>query len=1093
MLRKFILSLTSLVCFGMAAQAQTSVKPCGTDEQDAKLKALYPKIITNELDFQVQLEQQLQRMDLSQFARKGAGIYDDVVYDVPVVVHIIHNYNTGAAGALAPEYLSDNEIYNAVDNWNKIFLKQSADTAGTIAPYAGNIRTTYNVDSNGNPAPITPVRYIGKTNIRFHLATKDPTGKPTTGITRTRSSLYNIAGDQAKLNQWAPGSYLNIWVIQRFGEDKAGVAAYTQKPATAAEIPFYDGLITLAEYFDQSATIPHEIGHYLGLSHVWGNTNSPEVACGDDGVDDTPPTKGHNPPNGSIDPCAPSRIYDTLCTINFRDTLGRRSIEQFMIPKFDTLNYLGIDFQALTNFTIDTVTIYPAAPLGSSFEITLRKYGFPYATYNGTVTTNNGPQKVPVNFSVTADSGYLMVMTQNPGMLRDLVPATPDFTTELINRVKFISYQNGGYYNYFYNWKTTKGTVKDSIGKPRLESAPIGMTHDGVCFQTFSSATIENVYVYPAAPRGTSFTINLTQSTPEGSVLQSFTDTVKTPYARQAANLGFKIQNAGKYCLSLGDNPGMLRPEFEAVAYNKEIPAVIRINKDTTTAGTGSTAHSYYNYFFNMAIRHGYAKLYVNSLGGDSVVDYPDTANAQNIMDYTYCDKMFTYGQTRHMRAGLLSPTANRSNLFSTANLIGTGVWADASGTLAPRPDLKPIPDFNVSAGATNSAQLKVFACADGLQNFYFKDRSWRDTITNWNWTFSNGATTSTSNEQNVVNRFTEPGWVTTTLTVTGNNTGDSSFTNNRSIYVADTNSMYPIGYWQEFGSEEDMAKWPIFNYYNDPNHQWEPANVGYYDSKAIMFKNYDNRDFPAFVTGSPLGQYADFYTPAFNISGSEFSDNANLNFMSAGAFRTSVPTQMNDTLEIAYSTDCGTTWTPLTRLTRGDLGNYGPIDVPFAPLYQGDWKAQSINLPGLARKARVFFRFRYKVGISKKMTLSSTGDLFASYDYFKGTGNNFYLDRISISNNPLGIAGEVAKTEGITVAPNPTSGSAMVTIAGGQGEAVINVTDITGKVVFQTRKQLNAQGTQVEIPASNISAKGMYLVQVVANGKAQTQKLVVY
>lgn len=1091
MLRKFILSLTSLVCFGMAAHAQSSLQFCGTDEEHRKLKALYPQIALNELELKAQIEQQLQQINLSQFARKGASVYDDVIYDVPVVVHIIHNYNAGAS-ATSSEYLSDNQVYEAIANWNRYFLKQNSDTSEVIAPYAGNLKVTYNVDSLGNPAPINPVRYIGKTNIRFHLATKDPVGRPTNGITRTRSALFNQAGDQAKLNQWPAGNYLNIWVIQGWSSDRqAGLVAYSMFPSGAAERPFYDGVITIAEGFTNGATLPHEIGHWLNLPHVWNSSNEGAgVACGDDGIDDTPPTKGHA---GPLNCTSPAVIYDTACASSLRDTIGWRSIPRALVPRMDTFNYLGIEFVAKTNFTIDTVTVYPAAAIGSTFEITLRKFGFPYATYSGVVTTNNGPQRVPVNFSVLPDSGYFMVMSVNPGMVRDSVLPTTVYVDSLLNKLHFKSDTFGGFYNYFYNWKITKGTVKDSIGKPRLEGAPISQSNDAICFQTFSFTNIENVNIYPATARGEGFTIKLTQNTPGGTVLQSFTDTVKTPYMAQAARVDFKIQNPGKYCISFEDNPGMLHPEYEAATYNRQIPAVIRLNKDTTTVGTGSGAKSYYNYFFNMAIRHGYAKLYINSLGGDSVVDYPDTVNAQNIMDYTFCDRMFTHGQSLTMRAALLSPTANRSNLFSTANLIGTGVWTDASGTLAPRPDLKPVPDFNVGAGATNFAQLKVFACADGVQNFYFKDRSWRDTITNWNWTFSNGATTSTSTEQNVVNRFTEPGWVTTTLTVTGNNTGDSSFTNNRSIYVADTNSMYPIGYWQEFGSEEDMAKWPIFNYFDDPSHKWQPANVGYYDSKAIMFKNYDNREFPAFLSGSPLGQYADFYTPAFNISGSEFSDNANLNFMSAGAFRTSVPTQMNDTLEIAYSTDCGTTWTTLTRLTRGDLGNYGPIDVPFAPLYHGDWKAQSINLPNLARKARVFFRFRYKVGISKKMTLTSTGEQFASFDYFKGTGNNFYLDRISISNNPLGIAGEVAKTEGITVAPNPTSGSAMVTIAGGQGEAVINVTDITGKVVFQTRKQLNAQGTQVEIPASNISAKGMYLVQVVANGKAQTQKLVVY
>lgn len=1098
MLRKFILSLTSTMCLGMAVQAQNSSHFCGTDEQHQKMKALYPQVAANELELQKQIQEQLQKMDLTRFAKKGAGVYDDVVYEIPVVVHIIHNYGAGAPTTSRVEYLPDNVIYQAVNKWNEYYLKQNADTANVVAPYKNNIKVTYNVDSLGNPVPVTPVPYIGKTNIKFALATKDPTGKPTTGITRTRSSIFSMAGDQAKLNQWSPSSYLNIWVVQYWGKDRAPASgellAYAMFPSSAAAQPFYDGVITSAFGFNNPGTVPHEIGHWLNLSHPWGNEAIQTTCEGDDAVDDTPPTQGHD---GAIACDNPVVRFDTLCARNFRDTLGIANIVSDILPRMDTLKFPSIDFKAIANINIDTVTIYPVAPVGTPFQITLRKYGFPFATYDGTVAVNNAPQRVPVNFAVPADSGYSMVMTVNPGMLRDTVLPTTSYVDSINGIMVFVNDTYQGLYNYFYNWKVTKGSVKATIGKPGLSGAtPFTTTNEGICFQTFSFVELQNVNIYPTAPSGTPYTIKLTQNTPGGTVLQSFSDTVKTPYKAHAAPLGFQIKNPGNYCLSFGTNPGALREPYTGATTTTNIPAVIRFTKDTVTIGTGEGAASYNSYFYNIGVRYGFARLYLNAQGGDSVVDYPDTVNVENIMDYTGCDRMFTHGQSIRMRAALLSGTANRSHLSSPVNLVGTGVWADMSGTPATRPDLKPVPDFTVNANATFNAQMKVYGCADGLQPFYFNDRSWRDTVTAWNWTFSNGATSPTATTQNVTNRFTEPGWVTTSLTVTGNNTGDSTVTTSRSIYVADPNSMNPIGYWQEFASPEATANWPVFNYFSNPDHQWQPANVGFYDDKAIMFKNFDQRGSPAFLTGTPRGIYADFYSPAFDISGSEFGTNANLNFMSAGAWRTSNPAEMNDTLEIAYSTDCGTSWTVLKRMTKGEIGNVGMLDIPFAPLYHGDWQAQSINLPGGiigARKERVFFRFRYIVGVSEKMTLATGGQQFASFDYFKGTGNNFYIDRISISNNPLGIAGEVANEQGMIVAPNPTSGSATVTIAGGQGEAVLTVTDVTGKVVYKTSKQLSAQGTQVEIPASKIPVKGIYLIQVVSNGHAQTQKLVVY
>ncbi len=39
-------------------------------------------------------------------------------------------------------------------------------------------------------------------------------------------------------------------------------------------------------------TLTHEAGHWLSLSHTWGDGEI-NVACGDDAVSDTPETKGH--------------------------------------------------------------------------------------------------------------------------------------------------------------------------------------------------------------------------------------------------------------------------------------------------------------------------------------------------------------------------------------------------------------------------------------------------------------------------------------------------------------------------------------------------------------------------------------------------------------------------------------------------------------------------------------------------------------------------------------------------------------------------------------------------------------------------------
>jgi hypothetical protein len=127
-------------------------------------------------------------------------------------------------------------------------------------------------------------------------------------------------------------------------------------------------------------------------------------------------------------------------------------------------------------------------------------------------------------------------------------------------------------------------------------------------------------------------------------------------------------------------------------------------------------------------------------------------------------------------------------------------------------------------------------------------------------------------------------------------------------------------------------------------------------------------------------------------------------------------------------------------------------------------------------------FRFRYRPG--------TNGDAQGPR---LGTGNNFYLDRIHFSEFPAGIDDKALASNGFTLSPNPTSGATNVVLTGNQGATTITVMDVTGKVVYRTDAQATGAVTQVEIPGSALTVKGLYLVQVSNDKNKQTQKLVVY
>jgi hypothetical protein len=216
-------------------------------------------------------------------------------------------------------------------------------------------------------------------------------------------------------------------------------------------------------------------------------------------------------------------------------------------------------------------------------------------------------------------------------------------------------------------------------------------------------------------------------------------------------------------------------------------------------------------------------------------------------------------------------------------------------------------------------------------------------------------------------------------------------------------------------------------------------------------------------------------------------SGDCNINFMSSGVFRTTDASQMNDRLELAYSKDCGASWVTFDSVVKKDLGNKGSYSGQYAPLWHGDWKLQAKNIPAAARTSKTFFRFRYKPSVCSNCFAGGT----AAYT---ATSNNFYIDRINVSPFPLGVNTVMNDGKTIAVAPNPTSGSSFVVINGNSSPtARVQVTDMTGKVVYSVQEQLNGAVNRIEIPASAISVKGIYLVQVVTGTQTHTEKLVSY
>ncbi len=261
----FLFLLTGSMTF-----AQKSKHYCGIHGATEEVYQMYPELRQHAQEYQEAQLLLLNSMNSAQNIEKGAALYT-----IPVVFHVLHEYGT--------ERIDESQIYDVMRVLNEEYNAKDPDSVDVIPEFQN---------------------LIGNGRIEFKLAAIDPQGNCTNGIHYINSHETRIGDAYSKIQQWDRSKYLNIWVVKVVGQP--GAAAYALKPPSTDGNGFWmDGIVSNHTYvgsigtsspFNES-TISHEIAHYLNVSHVWGSTNQPEVACGDDGVADTPVTRGHNPGN----------------------------------------------------------------------------------------------------------------------------------------------------------------------------------------------------------------------------------------------------------------------------------------------------------------------------------------------------------------------------------------------------------------------------------------------------------------------------------------------------------------------------------------------------------------------------------------------------------------------------------------------------------------------------------------------------------------------------------------------------------------------------------------------------------------------------
>jgi hypothetical protein len=210
--------------------------------------------------------------DCSLSLTNPSAIYDPSVvkFYIPVVVHVIQH--TDGSG-----FLDLPMIQSQIDVLNEDFLA----------------------------LPMTLGEDGTDVQLEFFLATVDPMGVPTSGVTYSINNLwFNDSGTYWTSLAWDTNRYLNIYTNLASGNlgyvpdlPQGGSIVGTSADRVVCLYTAF-GRNSPEPFYDLGRTATHEVGHYLGLYHVFQGCDSGSCNSSGDRCCDTPPS---NDPNFNCD------------------------------------------------------------------------------------------------------------------------------------------------------------------------------------------------------------------------------------------------------------------------------------------------------------------------------------------------------------------------------------------------------------------------------------------------------------------------------------------------------------------------------------------------------------------------------------------------------------------------------------------------------------------------------------------------------------------------------------------------------------------------------------------------------------------------
>lgn len=275
-----IIILLLISSFDINAQIE---KRCGSVEYNESLNSQFPGRNTSQ-EFEKWMKQRIRDIKIkNDTPSSGSHIeskYGIQTYTIPLIFHIVHNGEViGDTTNLNAQYISEQ-----IEQLNLDF----ANLSGSTYTQAADVQIQFcaaKIDPQGNCLAEPGINRINRNTI---------------GLTAPPYTRTYVDSSIKPITQWDPDDYANIWSLELtsfLGVAQFPEATYLQGIHNQNGAANTDGIVlkysTIGSQslpfpsnnaFNKGRTLTHEMGHWLGLKHIWGDGDCSK----DDFCQDTP-------------------------------------------------------------------------------------------------------------------------------------------------------------------------------------------------------------------------------------------------------------------------------------------------------------------------------------------------------------------------------------------------------------------------------------------------------------------------------------------------------------------------------------------------------------------------------------------------------------------------------------------------------------------------------------------------------------------------------------------------------------------------------------------------------------------------------------